>query len=326
MSTMLHRNADTGALLTRAIPVKPNSFNAADRSFAAAILATATPVARRGYTEVLDLGGAQLPESLPIVLDHRADVRSTVGRMSNLRVQGSELIGDGRLSGDASLGWLCDRISDGTVGALSVGFTVERWQNGANNTRTAVSWRPVHAALVSSPADDRARIRSSADDDFENGKSDTCVAFDPSERRARIRSLSRALGLSRDIENRALDEEWSDDQLMDAVLKRGGRLVVSTRGHDSLDDPEVYRRAMVDGLVARITGADAQGAARELASLSWAELHRRHLRHAGQSVSGFSDQEIISRALSTSDLPLIAGDVVGVAIGRTYEAQASPIM
>ena len=55
-------------------------------------------------------------------------------------------------------------------------------------------------------------------------------------------------------------------------------------------------------------------------------LHRRHLRHAGQSVSGLSDMEVITRALSTSDLPLLAGDVVGVAIRRTYEAQASPIM
>ena len=56
--------------------------------------------------ESLDLSAAQLPESLPLLLDHRSDVRSTVGQSTNLRVQGDELLGDGTLTSDTSIDWL----------------------------------------------------------------------------------------------------------------------------------------------------------------------------------------------------------------------------
>ncbi len=310
------RAAEPGALLTRAIAVRANSFDATARTFAGAVLATAAPVRRRGFTEVLDLAGAQLPEGLPLVLDHRDNVRDTVGRMTNLRVVNGELLGDGRLTADASVDWLAARIADGTVAALSVGYTVGRWRDDANNTRTAVDWTPRHAAIVSSPADDRARIRSSDDGDDDNR-----------DDRARIRGLARALGLSREVEERAMNEAWSDQELMDAVLARGRAAgeVRSTRAHTTLDDPETYRRAAVDSLVSRTTGVAPQGPAIELAGLSWVEFHRRHLRRSGQSVAGLSDQEVIHRALSTSDLPLIAGDAFGISLRRTYEAALSPI-
>ena len=38
---------------------------------------------------------------------------------------------------------------------------------------------------------------------------------------------------------------------------------------------------MIDGMVARMGGSEPQGAARELAGLSWPELHRRHLAAGG---------------------------------------------
>ena len=303
------RAAEPGAILTRAIAVRPNSFDARERTFVGAVLATAAPVRRRGFTEVLDLAGAQLPDGLPLVLDHRDNVRDTVGRMTNLRVVNGELLGDGRLTADASVDWLAARISDGTVGALSVGYTVGRWRDDANNTRTAVDWTPRHAAIVSSPADDRARIRSADDGDEDDGSSREPSIAD----RARIRGLARALGLSREVEQRAMDEAWSDGELMDAVLARGRSAgAVRSSAHTTLDDPETYRRAAVDSLVSRATGVAPQGPAIELAGLSWVEFHRRHLRRSGQSVAGLSDQEVIHRALSTSDLPLIAGDAFGI--------------
>jgi hypothetical protein len=73
-------------------------------------------------------------------------------------------------------------------------------------------------------------------------------------------------------------------------------------------------------------GAEPQDAmAREVVAGSWAELHRRYLRRAGQSVTGLSDAEVIMRALSTSDMPIIAGQSVMVAMRRIYEAAVSPM-
>jgi hypothetical protein len=82
---------------------------------------------------------------------------------------------------------------------------------------------------------------------------------------------------------------------------------VRVTGTRTLDDPQQYRAAAVKSLVCRITNQTPSGAARELAGLPWAEFHRRHLGQAGHHVQGLSDSEVIVRALSTSDLPTIAG-------------------
>jgi hypothetical protein len=136
--------------------------------------------------------------------------------------------------------------------------------------------------------------------------------------------LCRTLGLSREIEERAIDDQWSDTEIMDRLIERGGGSIRSTRQHVTLDDPQTFRRAAVDSLVCRMSGREPQGQARELASLSWPNFHRRVLRASGQSIAGLSDQEVIIRALSTSDLPLIAGEAYNLNMRRVYEASASP--
>ena len=309
---------------TRAISFKPNSFDPNTRTFTAAVLAASRPVKMRGgIFEGLDLSAAALPESMPLTLDHKNDVRSTVGKVTNLRVVGDELLGDGQLTSDPSIDWLCSRIADGTCGGLSVGYSVERSRDGAGRSRTIVPEFD-HVAVVARPADRRAGIRS-ANDDYDNDdfNDDDRLDNDP-QRNARIRSLCRTLGLSREIEERAIDDQWSDTKIMDRLIERGGGAIRSTRQHVSLDDPQTFRRAAVNSLVSRMSGQEPQGPARQLASLSWPDFHRRVLRASGQSIAGLSDLEVIVRALSTSDLPLIAGEAYNINMRRVYEASASP--
>jgi hypothetical protein len=110
---------------------------------------------------------------------------------------------------------------------------------------------------------------------------------------------------------------------MDSLIERGGGAIRSTRAHVTLDDPQTFRRAAVDSLVCRMSGQEPTGPSRELASLSWPDFHRHVLRNAGQSIAGLSDQEVIIRALSTSDLPLIAGESYNLNMRRVYETSAS---
>lgn len=318
-NALLHtRDAERDGIVTRAASIRANSFSRENRSFIA-VLATGAPIQRRGGYEVLDLSSMVLPASVPLLLDHRATVDATVGRAENIRRDGDAIIADCRLSGDPALASLCERIADGTVSGVSIGYSVPRWNEtrsaSGERTRIAVGAVLRHSALVAEPADPAAGIRSLDDDDP-----------DPATptRNAQIRNLCRSLGLARDIEDRAIDAQWGDQQIIEQVRSRTGD-IRTTSGHASFDDPAFYRTAMVDGLVARMTGAEPQGAVRELAGLSWPELHRRHLRQAGQSVSGLSDQEVIVRALSTSDLPIIAGSAVNIAIRRTYDAAVSPV-
>jgi hypothetical protein len=308
-----------GGLLFRSAAIRPNSFNRETRTFTA-VLATSSPLQRRGGYEVLDLESIVLPASAPILLDHRATVDATVGRAENIRREGDAIVGDCRISSDPALASLCERIADGTVDGVSIGYSVPRWNEtrapSGERTRTAVGAVLRHAALVAEPADSRAGIRSNDDDDDDRRSSGNAGG------NAHIRALCRSLGLSRDMEDRAIDEQWDDDAIMRTVRSRS-RIDVSTTG--SFDDPAFHRTAMVDSLVTRMIGSEPQGAARELAALSWPELHRRHLRAAGHSVAGLSDTEVITRALSTSDMPIIAGTAVNVVIRRTYDASVSPI-
>ena len=62
------------------------------------MLATATPIARRGGFEVLDLASMALPASTPILLDHRSSVDATVGRAENIRREGDVIVADCRIS------------------------------------------------------------------------------------------------------------------------------------------------------------------------------------------------------------------------------------
>ncbi|WP_292533519.1 hypothetical protein [Methylocystis sp.] len=321
--TLHHRNRPPGEVFTRAIAVRPNTFDRATRTFTGAVLATSRPIRMRGgIMETLDFPPG-LPQSLPLNLDHRTDVRSAIGRVTNLRVQGEELLCDGQISSDSSVDWLVERISDGTVASLSVGYRAAQVREGAGRSRT-VTPEFIHAAIVSEPADERAGIRS-ADDGADDDERDD-DAQDTATRNARVRSLCRSLGLSRDVEDRAIDGGWSDTRILDAVVERSGgdRIRSTTRGHVSLDDPMTFREAARDSLVARMTGEDPRGPARELTSLSEREFFCRLLRHAGQSVAGLSDQEIKTRALATSDYPLIAGQAFQIVAMRQFEQAQSP--
>jgi hypothetical protein len=121
MRNALMRRDRDGETITRAATIRPNTFDREARTFTA-ILATGSPIQRRGGREVLDLASMVLPVDAPIVLDHRPSVRDTVGRATNIRRDGDTLVADCRLSNDPQIGWLAERIADGTVGGISIAY------------------------------------------------------------------------------------------------------------------------------------------------------------------------------------------------------------
>ena len=312
---MPHNNDD---LITRSATLTPNSYDPATRNFEATV---ATEAVVRGIA--LDLASAVIPDRLPLVVDHSVRARDTVGFMREPRRENGSVIMRGSLSGDFSLDWLHARMSDGTFDSVSIALTVPKngWRTGAEGVRTAVGAQFRHVAIVTQAADEGARIRSADDDEDSNDDNgDNRGAIN-----RRIRSLGRDLGLSRDTVDRAIDDGLSFDEFRASARGRETAVLDTTHNRQSLDNPESWRRAATDAVVARMGGTEATGAARELQGLSWADFHRRHLRQAGQSVAGLSDTEVITRALTTSDMPIIAGAAVNVRIRQTYEAAVSPI-
>ena len=310
-------------ILIRAASIRANSFNREARTFVA-VLATGTPIQRRGGYEVLDLASMQLPANAPLLLDHRASVDALVGRAENIRRDGDTIVADCRISGDPALASLCERIADGTVYGISIGYSVPRWNEtrsaSGERTRIAVGAVLRHAALVAEPADSNAGIRSRRRRRRSIGDRDRRA---DQRRDAQTRQLCRALGWTPDLIDRAVAERWDDQRIMEHTRDRSGRLDIRTTGHVILDDPEVHRTAMRDNLVARMAGTEAAGAGARAAEPVLAGAAPPPFAPSGHRVAGLSDQEVIVRALSTSDMPIIAGAAVNVRIRQTYDAAIS---
>jgi hypothetical protein len=76
----------------RRATVAANSWDPATRTVRAVVASSAPVLGRSGKTEVLDLHGMTLPPSCPVLLDHVATVRTTVGTATDFRIEGSELV------------------------------------------------------------------------------------------------------------------------------------------------------------------------------------------------------------------------------------------
>lgn len=336
------RRAQPSHVVSRMRPVA-NTYNPQHRTFEV-VLATAAPVDRGNFLEVLDVAGADWPESLPLQLDHVLSVENTIGRVENIRVENGQLIGRARLSQGADLDWLASRIEDGTITSLSVGYRVARWQNrngerGSKPLRTAIAWTLVEASLVVDPADPAARVRSKGkvmEDEVietEETAAETAAESASSADVTIIRRTAEALNLGADVLSRSNDgddEPETENERAAAVAALRQRTAPARRtatrhNAETLDNPSAFRRAMTGAIVARMTGEEPQGAARQLAGLEWDEMHRSYARSMGIQTTGLSRVDLFTRLLATSDMPQIAGEAVNMNVRREYEAAASPI-
>lgn len=316
------------ALMTRAMPLQ-GSLADAPYTVTAAV-ATDAPVARRdargAYQEVLDPAGVDLAGlDVPLIDSHRTGtIRATLGRAANFRREGNAIVADLTFSTADDVAPVVQRVRDGTAPHLSIGYSVAEWSEsmeGGQRVRRAVRWTISEVSTVSVPADPNARKRTMPkDNETEELTRDELVA--------QVRS---ALGLP-DTWPADLAEDATPDDIRaaarQALQARQAPRVRVTRDHNatSLDNPLILRSAVTEAMIAQMTGQMPEGGpARELAGYAWPELNREYLRRSGVNVAGQSP-EMLTRNLGTSDLPFIAGDALGVAIRRTYDGQAAPIM
>lgn len=157
------------AILTRAAPLTPASWNSQERSFEV-VFATEAPVPRRDargpFFEVLSVAGMQpAAHALPVLDSHaRGSLSSQIGGASNVRVAGGEALASVRLS---RANPIADRVAidldAGQTFGVSTGYIIneakESTRDGARYL-TATRWTVVEISLVPVPADARTGIRS----------------------------------------------------------------------------------------------------------------------------------------------------------------------
>jgi hypothetical protein len=318
------------AFETRDAVPRPASFDA-DNNTVEAVIASATPVPRQdtrgAFHEILDPAGLDIAASRGAsVLDgHRQDgVRSILGTLDDIRVEGNEVIGLIRFSARPEFAPIVADIRSGIIRHLSVGYEVSTWRDGsaggATRTKTATKWTIREASFVSVPADPNARTRGFLDG--LKGRAATNRA---------IRELCSRSGVDPTVTDDLIDREASIEDargaVLDALIARGGVRIMTAHNTETLDNPAVFVRAAAEALYYRVAPShQPSGPARQYLGLTIPELARETLRRVGENVTGLGGPELVTRALhTTSDFPLILADTVGRTLRASYTAAPSGV-
>jgi hypothetical protein len=351
---------DTITLLTRRASFAPRTVNEEARTVEV-VWSTGAPVKRRdfdgSYVERLSLDPKAVDLSRLVgasVLDaHRQTaVRDVLGTVRDAAVTGKEGTATIQFSARPEVEPIWQDVTGGILRHISVGYTVEKWADGAENgtrVRTATRWTPHEISLVPSPADPGATVRmekpimeqqtAAPEDNPARTTVTNDNAGDEIQTRAaintEIRSIARVAGLDQAFVDGLIDRQAGADEARRAAFeelaRRGGGDIRTEQTRvdfvDAHDDPETRARQMGEALYSRINpGHELSEPARRYAYATPVDMARELLTLRGLQITGLSPATLITRALhTTSDFPIILGDTVGRTLRDAYQAAPSGI-
>jgi HK97 family phage prohead protease len=320
------------AILHRAADFQPESFNA-DGLTVDAVISTFADVTRRdargAYLERLDPAGLDLSRLVgaPVLDGHRqGSAKDVIGTVTGHRMEGGQLIASIRLSGAADAAPVVERIREGTLKGVSVGYKVTRWSEGTDpqtksRVRSAAAWAIFEVSAVPVPADSGATFRGQTPMLDENQN-------DSVQHRAEIRTIARAAGLPAEFADALIDADATVTEARAAAfdeIQKRGRTVPTIRVTGANDDPAQIQTRAADALAFRMAGGELPDASREYVSMSLRDLAAESLTRSGVSTRGMSSDEIFHRSLGTSDFPLVVSNAMGKVAAQAYQAAESPL-
>lgn len=325
----------TNKILRFQAEIRPNSYDAEARTGEAIIASDRTVEGVK--LDFASFFAAGLPKSLSLQPDHDNRVTEKRGEWSDLRIEKADdgtnlLVGRFRLSKRADNEPLHTLLAEGMLRGVSVSFSVSKWGTATDATtgkrvRLAREGRLIEASFVNNPADDAATIRSQPVDPDEIEETQTETRMTPDQ----FDTVCRAAGVPDNVRLALRDSDAPDadrTRLALAAVERSStpiRTVRQPSSDQTLDNPVVLRNAVVGFYDARNRGVEPEGPAREVFAQGERALAERLCRNAGIATLGLSDAEVIRRAATTSDFPIIAGDTFNLAMRRELDAAAAPI-
>lgn len=230
-------------LVSRAMPVRQRSYDAETREFDL-VASTGAGVRRydwatgREYEEVLDLRGADLGRMNaggPILDSHSSRrITDTVGAIvpDSARVVDGQLVARGRLSSADDVAPVRARLEDGTIGSMSIGYTVEdqdivpadKKAGRSVEVRTATRWTVYEVSLVAIPADAGAGVRSAAVRQVEQKTMSDVIDIDAARNDAAKAERARASAIATIARKHGLDLQASIDDGSDVATAQARAL------------------------------------------------------------------------------------------------------
>lgn len=326
--------------IQRAAVFQPTTFDETAQTIEA-IASTFADVTRRdtrgAYVERLDPAGLDLSEldGAPVLDSHRqGTARDVLGVITGHRMEGGKLVVSIRLSQAEDARPAIQRIREGVLRGLSIGYRVTQWRESTEDRdgqktriRTAARWSIHEASAVAVPADPQSRFRS-----------EDPMAKDQIETEDRAALIQRCR-----IAHPALTDEWAtrmedagdvltDDDVIDdaretALAARQKRTAPTIRtAAPANDDPGIIRTRQAEALAARMMGTAPSEAARPFMALGLHDLARDALTRSGQSIGTMGAEEVLTRAMhGTSDFAELLTGAGNRVLANAYQAAQSPL-
>lgn len=323
-------------LLTRRAEFSPDTFNA-DALTVEATISTFADVARRdnrgSYLERLDPAGLDLTALVgaPVLDGHRqGSARDVVGTVTGYRMEDGALVASIRLSNAADAQPVVERIREGTLRGVSVGYRVTKWENATDpqskaRVRTATAWSISEVSAVPIPADAGARFRS---ENMEQAE----LTID-AERATLITRVRAAHDLGEDWVTRM---EEAADELTDDEVRQSGReaALVQRRSTQSprirtvgtQDDPKTQMTRRADALFARVSGEAPSEEVRPFMGETLRDMARACVEATGISTRMMDTDQLFRAAMhTTSDFPQLLTSTGNRTLVASYQTAQSPV-
>ena len=289
-------------LSERAAELAPSSFNPAtytvDVIFSSGAAVERSDLQGR-FLEVLEMtsAAADLSEFIgaPVLDAHnRTSSRSIYGNVSAARIDSGRGLATIQLSRTADAAPIVDRIREGTLRNVSIGYQVlanrEDRSNG-QRTLTATRWKPKELSFVPIGADPLARVRSEAD----------------------IRSMATMMGLpapfAESLVTRSLTVEQARGEILMELQRSAPRINPVAPALVTRDVGEGLAERIADGLLTRMDRSHQPTTGRGYTYLRMADVARICLETRGLSTMG-SPAQLIERAMhTTSDFPNVLAEL-----------------
>lgn len=325
--------------MIRTATTRPNSFDPETRTVSA-VVATSTPVQRRdgrGWfleiltADTLDLSAA---EGLPVLDSHRtSSVRDQIGRVRSIALEDGVVVAVLELTSAEDAAPVVQRIADGTVSGVSIGYRVTGWAEKSTpqgRVKTPTGWRITEVTLTSNPADPSARLRQKGNVMPQEVIETPTPEEAEAQRRSDIRGLVRSAGLGAEIADQLIDQNSdltvAKAAIFDALDEKRRSLPV-IRVHSSGDDPAVIRDRQAEALHVRMAGGEPKPEVRSYMAMSMLDMARDSLARVGVSTRGMSPDEVFTRAgeHTTSDFPTLVSNAMNKTALSSYQAASSPL-
>lgn len=321
--------------MIRSVEFRKNSYDPQNRTFEA-VIATETSVLRHDaqgpFQEILpaesfDLGN----QNLPLLDSHNTGtVRAMLGRTESIRREGNQIVATMRLSAAEDTGPVGQRIADGTLTGVSIGYSVAGWiprREGAQRFKTAARVFLREVSLTPNPADPNSGVRQQQEaavpkDNIEDGRA------------ALIQRVRAAHNLPEDFQTRMEEagDEIGDDEIRQAGRDEAAAIRAAVKPAQirtqapANDDPAVNLARQAEALACRMTGEAPSDAARPFMVMGLQDFAREALATAGVAVRSLGAEEVMTRAMhGTSDFPELLTGAGNRVLMSAYQAADCPL-